>query len=210
MVYRPNLVRAEPCGPRQKAVPCLAIWAEPRLRFGRRRWPNQEGRRCIMWAWPSSGNRSWPVRCSIWFGAVLAEPYGGSAEGVAALQDRSVAGVYFGRTSREGRRSFVFAGFRGWRLDGPRLERTFGRAPSYLGEDLLHYELPSLTRRVSRIVLRVPTRRKLLGGRALFEGIPEGTKRQDESLCRAPPPGLAVCCLGSVRIQCALALWFIR
>ena len=79
------------------------------------------------------------------------------------------------------------AGIRGWRLDGPRLERTFGQAPSYPGEDLLHYELPSLTRRVSRIVLRVPTRRKLLGGRALFEGIPEGTKRQDEGSCRSPP-----------------------
>ena len=50
--------------------------------------------------------------------------------------------------------------------------------PSDLGVDLLHYELPPLTRRVSRIVLRVPTRRKLLGSWTLFEGITEGTKRQ--------------------------------
>ena len=59
--------------------------------------------------------------------------------------------------------------------------------PSDLGEDPPHYELPSLTRRVSRTVRRVPMRRKLLGGRALFEGIPEGTKRQDEGSCRGPP-----------------------
>ena len=100
-------MRAEPCGPRQRAVPCLAIWAEPRLRFGRRGWPNQEGRRRIVWAWPSPGNRSWLVRCSVWFGAILAEPCGGSVDGVPALPDGSVRLVCFGRTSREVRRSFV-------------------------------------------------------------------------------------------------------
>ena len=60
--------------------------------------------------------------------------------------------------------------------------------PSYPGEDLHHhYELPSLTRWVSCIVLRVPTRRKLPGGWTLFEGITEGTKRQAEGSCRGPP-----------------------
>ena len=81
--------------------------------------------------------------------------------------------------------------------------------PAYPGKDLRHYVGASLTRRVSRIVLRVPTRRKLLGGRALFEGIPEGTKRQDDGSCRAPP-GLVVCCLSSDRIQCAWAPLYIR
>ena len=114
---------------------------------------------------------AWAVRGSLWFGAVLAEPRDGSERGVPSAQEGSVVHVRFGRTSREGRHFFVFAGFRGWHKVGPRQELD----PSYPGEDLLlHYELPSLTRRVSRIVLRVPTRRKLLGGRTLFEGIPEG------------------------------------
>ena len=49
------------------------------------------------------------------------------------------------------------------------------------GEDILphHYELMSLLRhQVCRTVLRVPTRRKLLGGRTLFEDITEGTRGQ--------------------------------
>ena len=70
--------------------------------------------------------------------------------------------------------------------------------PSYPGEDLhRHYELPSLTRWVSRIVLRVPTRRMLLGGWTLFEGITEGTKRQAEGSCRGLPGAggvLSRCC----------------
>ena len=59
--------------------------------------------------------------------------------------------------------------------------------PSYPRMDLRHYVGAFLTRRVCCIVRRVPTRRKLLGGRALFEGIPEGTERQDEGSCRGPP-----------------------
>ena len=59
--------------------------------------------------------------------------------------------------------------------------------PSYPGEDLRHYVGASLTRRVCCIVLRVPTRRKLLGGWTLFEGITEGTKRQAGGSGRGPP-----------------------
>ena len=158
-------------------MPCLTIWAEPRLRFGRRGWPNQEGRRRIVWAWPSPGNRSWPVRCSVWFGAVSADPYGGSVE--VCLPCRIARWLVWASAEPLGRFGATLSCrcprmALGWSEAGADLRPD----PSDLGEDPPHYELPSLTRRVSRIVLRVPTRRKLLGGRALFEGIPEGTKRQ--------------------------------
>ena len=59
--------------------------------------------------------------------------------------------------------------------------------PSNPGEDLhRHNEHASLTRRVSCIVLRVPTHRKLLARGVLFEGIAEGTKRQAGASGRGP------------------------
>ena len=60
--------------------------------------------------------------------------------------------------------------------------------PSYPGEDLHRHNVgASLTRRVCCIVLRMPTRRKILACWALFEGIAEGTKRQAGASGRGPP-----------------------
>ena len=167
-------------------MPCLAIWAEPRLRFGRCGRPNLEGRRYASWAGLCLGfDRGLSD-------AQLGSDGYGPNQGVVRLEvglpGRTVRLCVYASAEPLGR----FGATLSCRYPRMELGRSEAGAdlrpiPSYLGEDLLHYGFPSLTRRVSRTVLRVPMRRKLLGGRALFEGIPEGTKRQDDGSCRAPP-----------------------
>ena len=101
------------------------------------------------------------------------------------------------------------AGVRGWRVVGPRLVLNFGRTPRILEKILL-----IMSSRPSRAGSPEQCTAYLCATSYLAAGHYSRVFRREPSdkmeLRVGAPPGLAVCCLGCVRILCTWAPLYIR
>lgn len=191
-----------------RAALCLLVWAEPRTWFGWR------------------VGRTWSVgrvsrgMASVW-SSIMACPMLGL---VRTVLGRTKGRLGRGNTYQAGWFDYVcllrpdlsggsallcLAGVRGWRVVDPRLVLTFGRTPRILEKiSFIMSSRPSHAGSPEQCAAYLCAASYLAAGH--YSRVFRREPSDKMELRVGAPPGLAVCCLGCVRILCSWAPLYIR